>query len=469
MGTTTEVEAELRALEQEWEQITDVPESPRSLMDVIEYSLGSQKKAEVYVNRLLAYFLDPEEPHGVESEFLRAVLDGLPDACDFQEDIHDLSDVVVDDQVRVSEIDDGTTESSGIVDLLIEVPNEWFLMIELKFSAEDTQTEFYYRDGTHVGGKPKTDYESETYYLYLHQQDRPTANELNFTNWTWEAFSTDVLDTFILENAARYPQRTVAQLREFNNDIRNISGMTNQQENEQEKIALFLDHYDAIKDVSDTFDSRWENFTNEWGRRLGVGLEQEGLGSHSDFDEHLTAIELQSDTGDRRGWKFRTSSSDWGMIFKDGWWRHTDDLDGAIYSRPDDRDDVRIGFHHRMERNRDLAVGAQTLKVYFRNMGANDKEFINVFTDAFSARRSDIAELLPSAAEITGNKRNMLVATYDINADSHEDFFDAYVTALQTAFVDFVVNNEKLVSVIDEIYWNSIDKVYGVSIHPEDG
>jgi hypothetical protein len=468
MDTNGTLKADLQTLEKKWVQITDVPESPRSLMNVIEYSLGSQKKAEVYVNRLLAYFLDPEKPHGMDAEFLRAALDGLPAKCEFQEDVHDLSDVVVDDQVRVSKVVDNTIKSSGIVDLLIEVSNEWFLMIELKFSAKDTQTEFYYREATNVGGESKADYESGTYYLYLHQHDQPTANEPNFTNWTWKAFSTDVLEPFILENAARYPQRTVAQLREFNDDIRSISGMTEQQENEQEKIALYLDHYDAIKDVSDTFDSHWGDFTDEWGNRLGETLEQDGFASHSDFNEDLTAVELQSETGGRGGWKFRTNSSDWGMIFKDGWWRHTDALDREIYARPDDRDDVRIGFHHRLEKNRNLAVEERTLKIYFRNMGANDQEFINAFVDVFAERKSEVADLLPSSAELTGNKRNMVVATYDIEAESHEDFFEAYVRALKKSFVDLVVDNEQLISVIDDIYSASIEDVYGVSIQPGD-
>lgn len=101
MESNDTLEGDLRTLERRWEQITAAPESPRSLMNVIEYSLGSQRKAEVYVNRLLAYFLDPEEPYGMGTEFLQVVLDGLPAECGFQEDIHDLSDVVVDDQVRV--------------------------------------------------------------------------------------------------------------------------------------------------------------------------------------------------------------------------------------------------------------------------------------------------------------------------------------------------------------------------------
>jgi hypothetical protein len=462
MVSNDTLERDLRTLDRRWEQITAVPKSPRSLMNVIEYSLGSQRKAEVYVNRLLAYFLDPEEPHGMGTEFLRAVLDGLPAECGFQEDIHDLSDVVVDDQVRVQTVEDGEAVSTGIVDLVIEMPNEWYLMIELKFSAPDTQTEFYYQEATHVGGQPKADYESGTYYLYLYQHDRPQANEVQFANWTWKTFSSEMLQPFLLENASRYPQRTVAQLREFNDDIQHITGMTDQQENTQEKIALYLEHYEAIKDVSDTFDNRWNDFTDEWGRQLGEALERDGLGTYSNVEEDVIAVELESQTGSR-SWKFRSSSSDWGMIFKDGWWRHTDELAGKIYERPDDRNDVRIGFHHRLGRNRDLAVGEQTLKVYFRNMGANDQAFIDAFADSFCENESVIDDLLPSSAEVTGNKRNMIEATYDIDVDAHEDFFDAYVAALQSAFIDLVVENEELIAIIDELYDESIDQVYGLS------
>ena len=128
---------ELWDLEQRWEQITDVPETPRSLMNVVEYGLGSNRRAEVYINRLLRYFLDPEEPHGLKREFLKAFLNGLPDECAFDEDTHDLSSANVDEQVYVRMTADenptGDTERTGSVDLVLEAPNEWFLMTEIKF------------------------------------------------------------------------------------------------------------------------------------------------------------------------------------------------------------------------------------------------------------------------------------------------------------------------------------------------
>jgi hypothetical protein len=347
-------------------------------MNVIEYSLGSQQKAEVYVNRLFAYFLDPKQPHGMDAEFLRAFLNGLSDSCEFEEDIHGLSNVVVDDQVRLTEQIDGETKSSGFVDIAVQVPNEWFLLVELKFSAKDTQTEFYRQDVTHIENTPKTDYESGTYYLYLHQADRPDANDPEFSNWTWRGFLDTVLTDFIVENAPRYPQRTVVQLYEFTDDIRSITGMSDTTDNVDEKIELYLNHYKAIADVTATFENQWESFSHNWPTRLANQLISAGHGSIQSEDDYQVQFECPSDVVG--SWWFRATSSDWGMIFKQGWWRHTDDLTNTLRGRPDDRNDARIGFHHRLENDREKAIRDRTLTLYFRNMGANDQSFTQLCT-----------------------------------------------------------------------------------------
>lgn len=113
-------------------------------MDVIEYGLGKQQRAEVYINRLLCYLLDPDQPHRMGSDFLETFLDSLPAACGFDEDTYDLTDVRVNEQVPVwdslSAKRDAET-SPGYLDLLLDVPHEWFLLIELEFSAEERGTE----------------------------------------------------------------------------------------------------------------------------------------------------------------------------------------------------------------------------------------------------------------------------------------------------------------------------------------
>ena len=462
MNETDELRREFETLTRRWEQLTAVPETPRSLMDVIERSLGSQQKAEVYVNRLFAYFLDPDQPHGMNEEFLRAFLDGLPDACGFEEDIHDLSDVVVDDQVRLTERDCGETVSSGFVDLVVQVPNEWFLLVELKFAAADTQTEFYRQDVTHVDGAPKADYESGAYYLYLHQDDQPTANDPGFSNWTWTGFVDTVLTQFIVANAPRYPQRTVVQLYEFADDVRSIAGMSDPTDDVDQKVELYLDHYEAITDVTATFEDQWETFAHRWPTRLADRLESTGHGTVlSETDHHVRFRSSADAVGD---WWFRSTSSDWGMLFKHGWWRHTDDLTDIRHERPDDHNDARIGFHHRLENDRDRAIGENTLTLYFRNMGANDQPFIDAVSDRFEARAEAIDAALPESASRTGNKRNLIAATYDIDPDDHEDFFTAYVAALEDGFSDLVLGNSELIAVLDDIYTDAVADIYDTDI-----
>lgn len=474
MKPENDLENELGTLSRKWSEITDVPETPRPVMDVIEYSLGSQRKAEVYANRLLRYFVDPDEPHGMGDGFLKAFLDGLPDELGFDEDTYDLSDVRVDNQVYLQRANqDGEKASAGEVDLVIESPNGWFLMVELKFSAGEnnvrgeglSQTENYY-EATHIDGRPKDEYESGGYYLYLHQHDESSAEEDEFSNWTWKGLRNEVLEEFIVEKSPRYPQRTVVQLREFVDDLQGITGMTERQENEREKIELYLEHYDAIKDVSDTFDERWEEFAYSWKDRLADRLEQSQSdtkinlptrvaeyveGSRTDIDDY-TAVE----TGTQELWLFRARNPDWGILYKEGWWRETVDMK-PIYEREENQ--AWLGFHHRPERNRGRAIGDGELVLYLRNMSNSDQSFRDSFNQEFYSREDEIVRALPEKSELTGNKGDMMRAIYDIRVDAHDDFFEAYTDALHRAFVDHAQNPE-LIELIDEVYNEAVDEVY---------
>lgn len=482
---------ELWHLEQKWERITDVPETPRSVMNVVEYGLGSNKRAEEYINRLLRYFLDPEEPHGLQREFLKAFLEGLPDKCDFDEDIHDISDTNVDEQVFVQlaadENPDGDTDRTGRVDLVIETPGEWFLMVEIKFWAGEnsvggeglSQTEFYYELSERE--EPwKNEYESG-YHLYMYPSNESKAVEDEFENWTWESFLSDVFEEFIRVNSPRYPQRTVAQLREFSDDIQEITGMSDQEANEREQVELYLDHYEAIESVRDTFNARWERFTEEWGSMLGKAVEKAGKADgnqwnanvvdYENLNEEVTAhldevddrnrwtfvetsYEDSSEEDDPDLWVFRSTHPDWAHIFKYGWWKRADTLENRI-----DRDspDARVGFVHRMERKQDLAIRDQTLGFNFRNMGANPQEFIDEFSERFDRHEEEIRRLTPQPEAITGNKGNKIKATYDIPVGGHETFFEAYIAALTNGFREYAIGNEELVTEIDDLYDETIE------------
>lgn len=362
---------------------------------------------------------------------LRAFLEKLSGVCGFEEDTYELSDIRVDDQVQVG---------SGLVDLVIQAPREWFLIIELKFHAAETGT-VAYRAADNVGDNPKDDCGSGHYYLYLHHRNEPTATESDFANWTWKELIDDVLRPFYLENAPCLPQRTAVQLREFIDDIEEITGMSDQQPRRSEKIELYLDYYDAIADVSALFDKQWARFADGgWSKRLQNSLEEAGY----DLDH----------------WYFSTSGNDWGCIFSHGWYTHTETGE-PLSGRATDYNDARLIFHHRLQRDRDDAIRNRELKFKLRNCGSNDTRFRDAFNDVFNRHRDDIEDLLPANTRLTGQKRNKFIATYDIRTDGDTGFFHGYVDALHGAMVELALDNVPLIELLDEVFAQAFEATYG--------
>jgi len=478
MNGMSAIADDLSDMERRWERLSTVPETPHTLLRVLNYSVSAQSQAEVFMTRVLRYFLDPDRPHGMGDEFLRAFLEGLqqhqqtlPDgaaARPFDEDIYDLSGVEVARQVRLgnaAEAEQANIEPTGPVDLVIESPGEWFLVLELKFGASEnnltgegpSQTEVY-AGASHIEDREKSDFESGGYYLYLHTKDSKAARADAFTNWTWKAFTDNVLVDFIETNIARYPTRTSVQLREFRDDIRELTDMTTHDQNTEAKTELYFEHYEAITDVTDAFNERWQQFTDTWADQLATELSKAGHGELSKFDDSLPGVDINRE-GETERWIFSNLNTDWAHVFKHGWWRHTEDLD-PLYERPSDRNDARVGFYHRLEDNRDLAIKDNTLRFTFRNMGANDAEFITEFNHQFRTKESKIRPLLPSEAElasISDTRRDLITATYPIRPDDHDSFFTAYVSALQEAFDDLVSDNTKLIEHIDESYATALN------------
>jgi hypothetical protein len=97
-------------------------------------------------------------------------------------------------------------------------------------------------------------------------------------------------------------------------------------------------------------------------------------------------------------------------------------------------------------------------------MGANDQEFIDAVDDHFNTQADTIEDNLPDTASITGNKRNMISAEYDIAPDEYDNFFAAYIGALERGFTDLVIENPKLVTILDDIYTDAVAEVYNTQI-----
>ena len=460
MDSTTEVAEELQSLHRRWEGITDIPELPRSTMDVIEYGLGKQQRAEVYLNRLLCYLLDPNQPHRMGTDFLDAFLNGLPEACGFDEDTYDLSDVRVNQQVPVwdelsAERDDDA--SPGYLDLLLEVPNEWFLLIELKFSAEERGTEFYC-NATQLGDRLVSEYESGQYYVYMHQKDRPEASGDCFVNWTWQVFVQEVLQEFLAENTPKHPQRTVTQLHDLKDDIQNIAGMSERSDSDHEKGALYLEHVEAISDITETFENEWEAYSERWGRAMQESLDHEKVSPASSTGDGYPAITVDREAGDSERWLLRDSGGDWQHVFKYGWHQREGEPE-MLEKRAEDKNDLGIGFYHRMADNRNVAVKDHELRFNFRCMGSNPTKFTDIYKHHFDERRDRIERLLASTrAATTGNKLTLVRGIYPIKVDQYETFFKAYTATLNEAFVELVVKNPELIQQFSEMYDDAVSE-----------
>lgn len=66
--------------------------------------------------------------------------------------------------------------------------------------------------------------------------------------------------------------------RSFTNVLSEQSGFRGANLCDKEKVELYLEHYEAIHDVTEAFEDRWERFTEEWPQRLEDSLSSRGFG-----------------------------------------------------------------------------------------------------------------------------------------------------------------------------------------------
>jgi len=113
-------------------------------------------------------------------------------------------------------------------------------------------------------------------------------------------------------------------------------------------------------------------------------------------------VEIERVDGENERWIFRSNGGDWQHFVKDGWYRHEEDL-RVLDSRADDKRDLRIGFYHRVEANRDTVVRDHELIFNFRCMGSNPTEFSDIYKLKFDARQDEIRELIADTnGQLTG-------------------------------------------------------------------
>ena len=236
--------------------------------------------------------------------------------------------------------------------------------------------------------------------------------------------------------------------------------MSQQHDIDREKVALYLDHYDAITAVVATFDDEWDAYSQQWGQELRDALTEDAVRTAENTDDGYPAVTVPRGNADAERWIFRDSGGDWQHVFKYGWVRREHEPE-LLEQRADDSNDLRIGFYHRMSdgSNKHVAISDRELRFNFRCMGSNPTTFRDIYNDEFDERHSEIEDALSGTnAVTTGNKRTMIRGAYAIDATESSEFFDAYTAALHRAFVDLIVDNEELIRLLTAAFEDSIEQ-----------
>jgi hypothetical protein len=402
--------------------------------------------------RLLFHFLSSERPHGLDHAFLEHLLTALTDRDDvgYTFSRFDLTDIRVETEVP--------TSNERRPDAVIWVKDEWFICWELKVTAAENSgqtTDYVQADGFNGIDLTKADVPAENrHYIYLAPESAtaPTADEFVQISWQWIAAE---FQSFLTAGHGKYPSETTGQFNSFIRTIRNELLMTDYQENQQEKAALYFDYYDEIQNAESAFEAQWDEYADTWGTRLAESIDIAEIIELPTQPASHVAVEVTKPDGDSERWMFRQGNSDWAGLVKDGWWLNKADRT-PIYTIPDDKSDVRISLFHRLEQNRRKAVEDQTLELELWHGTSNGDQFMYEFKDRIAAKINENASELPPTTELTGRRGGPIVLSSQIPVSDHDDFFTAYTRGLLDVFLDLVIEYPKLTTLIEEAFEESL-------------
>ena len=436
---TDSLKRRLAGLKNDLNLLPETDEPPSTTLQIIR-----TRQQEQDWQRLLFHYLSPDEPHGLDYALLEHLLSALSERSEFDITFSrfDLADVQIEQEVTLS---DGRRP-----DAVIWASEDWFICWELKVGASEGEDQT--RDYVHADSFQSINLEKENvsaddrHYIYLAPDgSSPEAKEFVPVSWSWVGKE---IQTFLAEAQGKYPGRTIAQLETFVGTIQSELQMTEYQENQQEKVELYVDHYNDISEVQQAFDEQWEQFGKTWGTRLVEALDTAVLVDNPDIPDGKVMANITMEDGSERTWVL-SQDSDWASIRPPNW---RTGLDGTEESS-------RIYFFHRVgDKYKSVAVGDRKLKFRLQSPRYNaPDDFYENFALKFESDEQ-IPDLIPSRTTRTGNKANVLEAIYDINVDSHSDFFEAYIEALSLAMDEHVISNPELINRIDEVYSETLEE-----------
>lgn len=247
----------LETLERRLEVLDESDPPPRTFFDMVNIS-----RSESAWQHALAYFLDPDEPHGFGTSVLEAFLTLIEEHPDSTFEFYEYN--LKDIHIQVEAAGD-----AGRPDIVLWLEETWFLCIELKVDATETeaQTERY-TTASRFGDLKTTSIPSSGHhfvYLASQQANAPAADEFAFLEWreVVSAFS-PLFDPSI----TAYPARSVAQFHDFILHIQHALHMVTEQSPSPEKVELAFEHSSILNELTDAADEFVEEYQASWDTRF---------------------------------------------------------------------------------------------------------------------------------------------------------------------------------------------------------
>ena len=423
MATGDELKERLRELRTSLEALPEVSEPPKPTLRI----LGSIRSEGTW-NTLLAYFLDPAEPHGFGADLLTSFLDtvGRETGHEIEYYHRDIERVVVETEV--------TSPQNNRLDIVIRAPGEWFVCIESKVDASEGERQTHrYLEDTHVGSEEKSEYpEDGRHFLFLSREHAPDASANEFMDLSWR----HVVETFNEElrlSHGQYPERSVSQLEDLLSTVITVTNMEpdSYTQIQKEKIRLLGEYRSDIDELLDAAESLRQRSIEDWPDRF-----------RSQVDDSLWTEE----------WTTPLEPREYGCIFKHGWYRDDKGLEPTIDSTDAHGDTgFMIHFVHLIRRPASFMEGELTYRLRSPTRVDLRDEFHRLYN---SDRRQSELEPLLEERGITnkGNKRDYTTKTYDVDQSGLPE---SYFETLALAFEEHL----PIAAVVDEILDEALENI----------
>jgi len=395
MGETAEFDEPLREFGSRYQEIPAVDEPPKTTLQILE-----RESKETYWTKFLAYFLDPNEPHGFGSDVLDRFIRSMP-TIDY--DRSELSDV----SVRCER----ESGRGNRPDILVILEGQWFFCIEMKvFATEGANQTIRYIEDPQIGEFSKSEFPADgQYYVYLSPSYRSDASSEVFYNLSWSKLVQD-LDDLLLESRGAYTTRGVSQLADFLDTVKDELAMKDNkfEERQEELVRLYVEYYSDIQEAQDAFKEAHEREVGRWAEKFIQGFEPDGWSN-----------------------EWRCDPREYGQIYLDGW-RLTED-----FSKTDEVSNTsyRVEFIHNPNRARTFRRGELKFRLYSPNVG---DRYRNLFRERFLGDPlSNKVEPILQKYNIQRSSRGLkthLIKRYEFEP---ADFPAGYYETLRTAFAEF--------------------------------